>query len=52
MVVLRRELRAGLAHALIEVEGHVADDDQRLDRLLAKRRAVALGGYAVPVGTP
>jgi chorismate mutase len=52
MVVLRREPGAGLAHALVEVEGHVADDDQRLDRLLAKRRAVVLGGYAVPVGTP
>jgi len=52
LVVLRREPGAGLARALVEVEGHVADDDQRLDRLLAKRRAVALGGYAVPVGTP
>ena len=51
-VVLRRERGAGLAHALVEVEGHVSDDDQRLDRLSAKRRAVALGGYAVPVGTP
>ena len=51
MVVLRREGGGGLAHALVEVEGHLADDDQRLDRLSAKRRAVALGGYAVPVGT-
>ena len=52
MVVLRRERGAGLAHGLAEVEGHVADDDRRLDRLSAKRRAVALGGYAVPLGTP
>jgi hypothetical protein len=52
MVVLRREPGAGLSHALVEVEGHVADDDRRLNRLSAKRRAVALGGYAVPLGTP
>jgi len=51
-VVLRRERGAGLAHALVEVEGRVSDDDQRLHRLSATRRAVALGGYAVPVGGP
>jgi len=51
MVVLRREHGTGLTHALLEVEGHVADDDQRLDRLSPKRRAVVLGGYAVPAGT-
>ncbi len=50
MVLLRRERGAGLAHALVEVDGHVSDDDARLDRLTAKRRAQALGGYAVPVG--
>ena len=50
MVVVRRDRGAGLAHALVEVEGHVADGDKRLDRLSAKRRAVALGGYAVPLG--
>jgi hypothetical protein len=48
--VVRRDRGAGLAHALVEVEGHVADGDKRLDRLSAKRRAVALGGYAVPLG--
>jgi len=51
MVVLTREHGTGLAHALLEVAGFVADDDPRLDRLSAKRRAVALGGYAVPAGT-
>jgi chorismate mutase / prephenate dehydratase len=51
MVLLQRERGAGLAHALVEVEGYVAGDDHRLLRLSAKRRAVALGGYAVPVGT-
>lgn len=49
MVLLRRERGAGLAHALVEVEGHVATDDKRLDGLSAQRRALALGGYAVPV---
>lgn len=52
MVLLRRERGAGVLQALVEVEGHVAEADQRLDRLSAKRRARLLGGYAKPVGTP
>ena len=50
MVLLRRDPGAPVAHALVEVEGHVAADDKRLDTLAAARRPVVLGGYAVPVG--
>ena len=50
MVLLRRAPGAPVAHALVEVEGHVAADDKRLDTLAAARRPVVLGGYAVPVG--
>jgi chorismate mutase len=40
-----------IAHALIEVEGLVADGDPRLARITdADRPPVVLGGYAVPVG--
>lgn len=51
MVLMQRERGSGLVQALVEVDGHVADDDRRLDRLSVKRRARVLGGYAVPVGT-
>ena len=37
-------------HLDLEVEGHVAADDKRLNALPAARRPVVLGGYAVPVG--
>jgi chorismate mutase / prephenate dehydratase len=50
MVLLRRYPGAPVAHALVEVEGHVAAGDKRLDSLDAARRPVVLGGYAVPVG--
>jgi chorismate mutase len=53
MVLLRRDPGAGVAHALAEVEGFVPVDDKRLDKLSAtQRRPLALGGYAVPVGSP
>ncbi|HEY6434159.1 MAG TPA: chorismate mutase, partial [Acetobacteraceae bacterium] len=48
-VILRRD--AGVAHALVEVAGFVADDDPRLARLGAVLRTpVVIGAYAVPVG--
>ncbi len=50
MVLLRRDSGAPVAHALVEVEGHVAAADPRLDALAAARRPIVLGGYAVPVG--
>jgi hypothetical protein len=50
MVLLRRDPGAPQAHALVEVEGHVAADDKRLDTLAAARRPIVLGGYAVPMG--
>jgi len=50
---LRREPGGPLAQALVELDGHVTEDDPRLDRLtgLARRPAV-LGGYAMPLGGP
>jgi len=50
MVLLRRNAGARLAHALVEVEGHVGADDPRLEAVVAMRRPLVLGGYAVPVG--
>lgn len=50
MVLLRRDPGAPVAHALVEVEGHVAANDPRLDALPAAQRPLVLGGYAVPVG--
>lgn len=50
-IVLRRDQSAAVAHALVEVEGHLEDDDPRLAGLGALlRRPVVLGGYAVPLG--
>ncbi len=49
--VLRRDPGSRFAQALVELEGHVVEDDPRLDRLIAlSRRPVVLGGYAVPYG--
>jgi chorismate mutase len=51
--VLRRDAEAPLAQALLAVEGHVQEDDERLDRIPGlARRPVVLGGYAVPFGGP
>ena len=50
-IILRREPGAPYAHALIDVEGHVAEADPRLAALGSVLRApVVLGAYAVPVG--
>ena len=48
-VILRRDQGAPVAHALVEVEGFLADDDPRLAGLAAVlRRPVVLGAYAIP----
>lgn len=50
-VILRRDPGAAVAHALIDVEGFVPDDDRRLIALQsALRPPVVLGAYAVPFG--
>ena len=49
-MVLAREQGSPIAHVLVEVEGHLADDDPRLGRLgSVLRRPVVLGIYAVPI---
>ena len=52
MVLLRRDPGARIAHALVEVEGHVVASDPRLAVLDAASRPLVLGGYAVPTGLP
>jgi chorismate mutase len=48
--ILRRDAGAGVAHALIEVEGFVADGDPRLAAIPdLLRPPVVLGAYAIPV---
>lgn len=48
-MILRRDQGAPVAHALIEVEGFVADNDWRLTRLQdVLRQPVVLGAYAEP----
>ncbi len=48
-VILRRDNGAQVAHALVEVDGHVTDDDPRLAGIdAALRRPVVLGAYAIP----
>lgn len=50
-VILRRDAGDTVAHALVEVEGFVRDDDVRLRALQSTLRApVVLGAYADPVG--
>jgi chorismate mutase / prephenate dehydratase len=47
---LAREQGSPVAHALVEVDGHLADEDTRLGRLgSVLRRPVVLGLYAVPI---
>ena len=49
-VILRRDMGATVAQALVDVEGMVMDEDDRLARLAsALRPPVVLGAYAVPV---
>ena len=49
-IVLRRDPAAGVAQALVDVAGMVADDDKRLAAMTDQLRPpVVLGGYAVPV---
>jgi chorismate mutase / prephenate dehydratase len=48
-VILRRDQGVQVAHALVEVDGYVTDDDPRLEGIGAVlRRPVVLGVYAVP----
>ena len=48
-MILRRDQGARVAHALVEVDGFLTDDDPRLAGLdAALRRPVVLGAYAVP----
>jgi chorismate mutase / prephenate dehydratase len=48
-VILRRDQDAQVAHALVEVDGHLADDDPRLTGIAAvRRRPILIGAYAIP----
>jgi chorismate mutase/prephenate dehydratase len=48
-VILRRDEGVPVAHALVEVDGYVTDDDPRLAGIGAVlHRLVVLGAYAVP----
>lgn len=48
-IILCRDQSAGIAHALVEVPGHLPDDDHRLTRLdITSRPPLVLGGYAIP----
>jgi chorismate mutase / prephenate dehydratase len=48
-MILRREQGSAVAHALVEVDGFLTDDDPRLVALEAVlRRPVVLGAYAIP----
>ncbi len=50
-ITLRRDPGVPAAHALVDVQGYVADDDPRLARLgSVLRPPVVLGAYAVAVG--
>ncbi len=50
-VIMRRDPAAGAGHALVEVSGHILDEDVRLAALApVLRRPVVLGAYAVPEG--
>jgi chorismate mutase len=53
MMLVRREQGATTAHVLAEVNGLLADQDPRLNRLgNGLRRPVVIGGYAVPLAEP
>ena len=47
--VLRRDPHSPATLALIDVDGHVTEDDPRLAAIGTKRPPVVLGAYAVPV---
>jgi chorismate mutase/prephenate dehydratase len=48
-VILRRDEGAPVAHALVEVDGYVADDDPRLAGISAVlHQPIVVGAYAVP----
>ena len=47
--LLRRDPNDPLALALVDVDGHVTEDDPRLAALATRRPPVVLGAYAVPV---
>jgi len=48
-MILRRDQGAPVAHALVEVDGFLADEDPRLRRMdTMLRRPVVLGTYAIP----
>jgi chorismate mutase / prephenate dehydratase len=48
-IILRRDQGAPVAHALVEIDGFLTDQDERLARLDAVlRRPVVLGAYAIP----
>jgi hypothetical protein len=48
-IILRRDQGAPVAHALVEIDGFLTDQDGRLARLDAVlRRPVVLGAYATP----
>jgi chorismate mutase / prephenate dehydratase len=50
-IILHRDPGVPVAHALVEVQGYVADDDPRLSHLGSVLRSpVVLGAYAVPIG--
>ncbi len=50
MVLVRNQ---GAANVLVEIEGFLTDDDERLSRLgSVLRRPVVLGSYAVPIAGP
>ncbi len=50
MTILRRDAGAPVAHALVDVDGFVGDDDGRLAALRpVLRPPVVLGAYAVPL---
>jgi chorismate mutase / prephenate dehydratase len=49
-MILRRDQGSPVAHALVEIDGLLTDQDERLGRLDAVlRRPVVLGAYAIPV---
>lgn len=49
-MILRRDPSGQVAHALIDVDGYVSDDDARIVKLgESVHRPVVLGAYAVPV---
>ncbi len=49
-MVLLRQHDSGTANVLVEVEGYLGDDDQRLSNLgSVLRRPIVVGSYAVPI---